>query len=81
MLHRFKRPVTIRWSRGMQGIGDVHAALEAMRNWVSETDTVTPEIAAAYVVCAEVLDGTRPAEDAREAFVAAARGMGKLRGE
>lgn len=69
MLHRFK-PVTIRDpSTGfMTGVSDVERALELMRGW-----PVKPKLKAAYVVCAECLDGTKSAEEARKAFVSAAK--------
>lgn len=58
----------------MQGVNSVETALEAMRPW-----PVKAKKRAAYVVCAEVLDGTKEPEDARKAFILAAREAGVLR--
>lgn len=59
----------------MQGVNSVEAALDAMRSWPRKG----PKLRAAYVVCAEVLDGTKTPDDAREAFILAAREAGVLR--
>lgn len=67
-MHRFSKPVTIRWERGMQEVSDVERALEVMRGW-----PVKPKLKAAYIVCAECRDGTKSAEEARSAFIAAAK--------
>ncbi|TIN82198.1 DUF982 domain-containing protein [Mesorhizobium sp.] len=73
-MHWFEA-VTIKAAPGMmQGVNSVEAALEVMRGWPAK-----PKLRAAYVVCAEVLDGLKQPDDAREAFVAAAREAGVLR--
>ncbi|MDX8492898.1 DUF982 domain-containing protein [Mesorhizobium sp. VK22B] len=73
-MHWFKA-VTIKAGPGMmQGVSSVEAALEVMRDW-----PVKPRLRAAYVACAEVLDGIGTVDAAREAFVAAAREAGVLR--
>ncbi|MDX8537046.1 DUF982 domain-containing protein [Mesorhizobium abyssinicae] len=73
-MHWFKA-VTIKAAPGMmQGVSSVEAALEVMRGW-----PVKPKLRAAYIACAEVLDGIGTVEAAREAFVAAAREAGVLR--
>lgn len=58
----------------MRDVNSVEAALEAMRPW-----PVRAKKKAAYVICAEVLDGTKTVDDARKAFVASAKEAGAYR--
>lgn len=58
----------------MRDVNSVEVALETMRGW-----PVRPKLRAAYVICAEVFDGTKTVDDARKAFVAAAKEAGAYR--
>lgn len=74
-MHWFSKPVTIKAGVGMmQGVKSVETALEVMRDWPAK-----PKLRAAYVVCAEVIDGTKTVDQAREAFILAAREAGVFR--
>ena len=78
-MHRFA-PVTIRWSRGMQDVSDVERALQVMQGWVRDKG-LTPKIAEAYPICYGAIANppTSTIEEARAAFIAAAKERGLYR--
>lgn len=75
-MHWFSPAVTVKSAPGiMTEVKSVETALEQMRGWPRKG----PRLRAAYVVCAGVLDGDRTVDDAREAFILAAKEAAVLR--
>lgn len=69
-MHWFSPAVTVKPAPGvMTEVKSVETALETMRGWPRKG----PKLKAAYVVCAGVLDGDRTVDEARQAFIAAAK--------